>query len=124
MIFCSVMGAILSMVAGVALQFYWEHGAASRKVQRDDFRLTGDEPSSPRRIRVNDGGALVGDDRAEALRVIQDEHAPALWRYVVRLTGDRALADDIVQEVMLRAWRRPGDPRPVARARPGPGSSR
>ena len=49
----------------------------------------------------------MGDDRAAALRVIQDEHAPALWRYVVRLTGDRALADDIVQEVMLRAWRRP-----------------
>ncbi|KQX07133.1 MULTISPECIES: sigma-70 family RNA polymerase sigma factor [unclassified Leifsonia] len=49
----------------------------------------------------------MGDERAEALRVIQEEHAPALWRYVVRLTGDRALADDIVQEVMLRAWRRP-----------------
>ncbi|MET0725970.1 MAG: sigma-70 family RNA polymerase sigma factor [Leifsonia sp.] len=49
----------------------------------------------------------MADARAEQLRALQDEHAPALWRYVVRLTGDRALADDIVQEVMLRAWRRP-----------------
>ncbi|MEJ3403124.1 sigma-70 family RNA polymerase sigma factor [Rathayibacter sp. YIM 133350] len=49
----------------------------------------------------------MSDQRAELLRALHDEHAPALWRYVVRLTGDRALADDIVQEVLLRAWRRP-----------------
>lgn len=47
------------------------------------------------------------DARSEQLRALQEEHAPALWRYVVRLTGDRALADDILQEVMLRAWKRP-----------------
>lgn len=47
------------------------------------------------------------DERTELLRALHDEHAPALWRYVVRLTGDQALADDVVQETLLRAWRRP-----------------
>ncbi|HNP15846.1 MAG: sigma-70 family RNA polymerase sigma factor [Cryobacterium sp.] len=44
---------------------------------------------------------------AELLRVVHDEHAPALWRYTVWLCGDRQLAEDIVQETLLRAWRRP-----------------
>lgn len=47
------------------------------------------------------------DEQAELLRVLHDEHGPALWRYVVWLTGDRQLAEDIVQETLLRAWRRP-----------------
>jgi RNA polymerase sigma-70 factor, ECF subfamily len=35
-------------------------------------------------------------------------HADALWRYALRLTnGDRARAEDVVQETMLRAWRHP-----------------
>jgi RNA polymerase sigma-70 factor (ECF subfamily) len=33
------------------------------------------------------------------------EHAPALLGYVTKLTGDRARAEDIVQETVLRAWR-------------------
>jgi RNA polymerase sigma-70 factor (ECF subfamily) len=47
------------------------------------------------------------DDRTALLRALHDEHAPALWRYVVHLTGDTAFADDVVQETLLRAWRRP-----------------
>jgi RNA polymerase sigma-70 factor (ECF subfamily) len=47
------------------------------------------------------------DDRTELLRALHDEHAPALRRYVLRLTGNAALADDVVQETLLRAWRRP-----------------
>jgi RNA polymerase sigma-70 factor (ECF subfamily) len=38
---------------------------------------------------------------------LHDEHAAALWAYCVRLTGqDRARAEDVVQETLLRAWRR------------------
>ncbi len=48
----------------------------------------------------------MGDDEV-LLRALHDEHARPLWRYVVSLTGDGALADDIVQEALLRAWRRP-----------------
>jgi RNA polymerase sigma-70 factor (ECF subfamily) len=37
---------------------------------------------------------------------LHDEHAAALWDHCLRLTGyDRARADDIVQETLLRAWR-------------------
>ena len=49
----------------------------------------------------------MSTDEAEALRALSDAHATALWRYVVQLTGDRAGADDIVQETLLRAWRTP-----------------
>ena len=46
------------------------------------------------------------DDGAR-LGALYDAHAGPVWRYVVRLTGDRAGADDIVQETLLRAWRHP-----------------
>lgn len=47
------------------------------------------------------------DEDARLLRELHDQHAQAVWRYVVHLTGDRAMADDVVQETLLRAWRRP-----------------
>jgi RNA polymerase sigma-70 factor (ECF subfamily) len=48
-----------------------------------------------------------GDARREdALRALYDGHAPVLLAYAIRLTdGDRARAEDIVQETLLRAWR-------------------
>ena len=47
----------------------------------------------------------MGGRDAGTLRVLHDEHAGALWHYVFRLTHDRARAEDIVQETLLRAWR-------------------
>lgn len=49
------------------------------------------------------------DSRKTATRVegLYDEHAAALWRYATRLTGDRARAQDVVQETLLRAWQHP-----------------
>src|SRR5688500_2841263 len=44
---------------------------------------------------------------ATRLAALYDAHAGPVWRYVVHLTGDRAGADDIVQETLLRAWRTP-----------------
>jgi RNA polymerase sigma-70 factor, ECF subfamily len=49
--------------------------------------------------------AMTAATRSEALRALADAHAAAIWRYVVHLTGDRAGADDVVQETLLRAWR-------------------
>jgi RNA polymerase sigma-70 factor, ECF subfamily len=44
--------------------------------------------------------------REGGLRALYDGHAPVLLAYALRLTGgDRARAEDIVQETMLRAWR-------------------
>ena len=44
---------------------------------------------------------------SELMRALHDEHAGALWAFVVRLTGDRMQAQDIVQETLLRAWKHP-----------------
>lgn len=42
------------------------------------------------------------------MRELHDEHAAALWRYCLHLTGgDRARSEDLVQETLLRAWRSP-----------------
>ena len=52
--------------------------------------------------------ALVGRSNSDLLRALHDEHAHALWSYVVGLTnGDRGRAQDVVQETLLRAWRNP-----------------
>jgi RNA polymerase sigma-70 factor, ECF subfamily len=42
-----------------------------------------------------------------SVRTLYDEHAAALWRYAVRLTGDQDRAEDVVQETLLRAWQHP-----------------
>lgn len=53
-------------------------------------------------------GSDVKADDGELLRTLHAEHGGALWSYVVGLTnGDRAQAQDVVQETMLRAWRNP-----------------
>jgi len=50
----------------------------------------------------------VRSDDGDLLRTLHEQHAGALWSYVVGLTnGDRAQAQDVVQETMLRAWRNP-----------------
>ena len=48
------------------------------------------------------------ENRADLLRDLHRESGPALWRFAMRLTGgDRARAEDVVQETLLRAWRTP-----------------
>ena len=42
-----------------------------------------------------------------ALRVLYAEHAGPILAYLLRLTRDHARAEDLLQETMLRAWRRP-----------------
>jgi RNA polymerase sigma-70 factor, ECF subfamily len=44
---------------------------------------------------------------SNALEQLCDQHAAALWRYAWRLTGDQRRAENVVQETLLRAWRRP-----------------
>ncbi|WP_368499176.1 sigma-70 family RNA polymerase sigma factor [Herbiconiux sp. A18JL235] len=49
----------------------------------------------------------MSDDQAALLRAIHDAHGPALLRYALRLTHDPELAQDLVQEALLRAWKKP-----------------
>ncbi|HEU4363284.1 MAG TPA: sigma-70 family RNA polymerase sigma factor [Mycobacterium sp.] len=54
-------------------------------------------------------GSRAGATNAEdtLMKALYDEHAAALWRYALRLTGDHSRAEDIVQETLLRAWQHP-----------------
>ncbi|MEV7413909.1 sigma-70 family RNA polymerase sigma factor [Streptomyces sp. NPDC089919] len=60
--------------------------------------------AGPLRPRARRGGA------EEALiRTLYEEHGNALLGYATRLTGDRAAAEDVVQETFIRAWRHAED---------------
>ncbi|MEO5708752.1 MAG: sigma-70 family RNA polymerase sigma factor [Nocardioidaceae bacterium] len=46
------------------------------------------------------------DHEVALMQQLHDEHAAALWGYCLSLTGhDRARAEDVTQETLLRAWR-------------------
>jgi len=46
------------------------------------------------------------DDPATAMQQLHEDHSAALWAFCLRLTGnDRARAEDVAQETLLRAWR-------------------
>lgn len=51
---------------------------------------------------------VAGKQHEAALQELHDRHAGELRRFALRLTRDSAQAEDIVQEVMLRAWKDPG----------------
>jgi RNA polymerase sigma-70 factor, ECF subfamily len=51
---------------------------------------------------------LVDRHHSDLLQALHDQHAHALWAFVMGLTsGDRDRSQDIVQETTLRAWRNP-----------------
>lgn len=58
------------------------------------------------------------DAEAEMVTALYAEYAAPLLAFVLRLTsGDRHLAEDVVQETMLRAWRHP---EALSHGSPGP----
>jgi len=56
---------------------------------------------------VSGGVAVGGGQREAALQDLHDRHAGELWRFAMRLTHDRQMSEDIVQEVLLKAWKDP-----------------
>jgi RNA polymerase sigma-70 factor (ECF subfamily) len=86
------------MASSMAEMVGREHGVDGTAVHR--------EPNDPL-IRVQTV-VMTGPDRDEQLlRALHDEYAGPLWSFVLRLTGDRARSQDVVQETLLRAWRKP-----------------
>lgn len=65
-------------------------------------------PSEPFPDRALGGdGRALGDESVdpEMLRAAIDRHAAYIYRIALSIVRDRALADDVVQETMIRAWR-------------------
>lgn len=62
--------------------------------------------------------AVAGRDTS-AFRALIDRHAPALHRLAYRLLGDRAEAEDVAQECLLRLWEHAGQWRPQGGGLPG-----
>jgi RNA polymerase sigma-70 factor (ECF subfamily) len=60
-----------------------------------------DQPAPRRRDRA----APAPVDEA-LVRALYADHGRALLAYATRLTGDRAAAEDVVQETLVRAWRK------------------
>jgi RNA polymerase sigma-70 factor (ECF subfamily) len=56
---------------------------------------------------VSGGVAVGGGQREAALQDLHERHAGELWRFAMRLTHDRQMSEDIVQEVLLKAWKDP-----------------
>lgn len=49
----------------------------------------------------------TSDRDAALVDVVYTEHGRAMLAYATRLLGDRAAAEDVVQEALIRAWRNP-----------------
>jgi RNA polymerase sigma-70 factor (ECF subfamily) len=58
-------------------------------------------------------GGVAGEQKEVAWQGLHDRHAAELRRFTLHLTHDRDWTEDIVQEVLLRAWK---DPHLVDRA--------
>ena len=57
--------------------------------------------------RESGGDSVSAGQREAALQELHDRHAGELWRFAMRLTHDRQLSEDVVQEVLLKAWKDP-----------------
>lgn len=60
---------------------------------------------TPGRRCVVGSAAVHADSDHDLVRLLYDEHAGAVYGFCLRWTGDAQRAEDVVQEVFLRAWR-------------------
>ncbi len=58
-------------------------------------------------VRIAGRSAQRADQAGDEalIRSLYEEHGRSLLAYATRLTGDRASAEDVVQETLVRAWR-------------------
>lgn len=57
----------------------------------------------------------IADGDATAFRILVDRHADRLLAFAQRMLGDRATAEDVVQDTYMSLWRKAGDWTPKAR---------
>jgi RNA polymerase sigma-70 factor, ECF subfamily len=58
-------------------------------------------------VRSRRGARRDAGDPEALISALYQEHGRSLLAYATRLTNDRAAAEDVVQETLLRAWRHP-----------------
>jgi RNA polymerase sigma-70 factor (ECF subfamily) len=89
--------------------------AATFEVQRSPFRPPLAVLSSPDSDTGERTGVAIGSWRPQRakgedlVRQLYAEHGRSLLAYATRLTGDRAAAEDVVQETLVRAWKHADD---------------
>ena len=76
-------------------------------------------PATPARTAADDAQLvqrLQGDETGDAMRALYRLYGGELYGFSLNALGDRGAAEEIVQEVFLRAWRHAGryDPRRAA----------
>jgi RNA polymerase sigma-70 factor (ECF subfamily) len=82
--------------------------AIQRRTLRPSPRTRAATVSVGHKDQTGETGQSGQSADAQLLRTLHDQHARAVWAYVLRLTnGDAARAEDVVQETLLRAWQHP-----------------
>ncbi|WP_433297019.1 sigma-70 family RNA polymerase sigma factor [Pseudonocardia sp. CA-142604] len=67
--------------------------------------------------KSNVAPCFPGENDSEVfVRSLYEQAAPSLYAFIYRFTRDRALAEDVLQEVFVRAWRRAGHLEPTSDA--------
>lgn len=66
-------------------------------------------PGLRSRRKRDRGGQEQPAPNEDLIRFLYQEHGRSLLAYTTRLTSDRAAAEDVVQETLLRAWRHADD---------------
>ena len=80
-------------------------GSLSSGADSATTRIGGTETTSLQALAPHTGW-VASPRQDKGLRALYDAHAPVLLAYAMRLTGgDRARAEDVVQETLVRAWR-------------------
>jgi RNA polymerase sigma-70 factor, ECF subfamily len=74
-------------------------GYALRNVASPHFRAPVQETSDEALI------GLIADGDKRAMQVLYARHNVRVYRFIIRLTGNASLAEDLVSEVFLDVWR-------------------
>jgi RNA polymerase sigma-70 factor (ECF subfamily) len=84
---------------------------AAQGIHRSQFGIRVAALSSPEQEQWREGSggdrwlAVQPGQGEDLIRHLYEEHGRSLLAYATRLAGDRATAEDVVQETLVRAWK-------------------